>query len=474
MNILFFQETQKLIKSNVFKKISFDKIKSILKHKNLTEIGWLILGQLLSILLGFFSMKLLSSMGTKEFGEYSLVLTIAAFVSAILYVPVEQGFIRFYYDYSNKGTARIYIKQFYRFLLIVGFACLIITILVIIINSFMNTKETTTGILIMGLYIIIFTSSSIYNSLLNVLRKRKTNTIIQIVEKSLIILFLFLMTLNTKINADTGLLAILIALIIVITLKTKVLNAYVPNNIVTDKDELKKTQKEITRIIATFSFPFAIWGITGWLQSNSERWVIAHYLTTSDVGIFSLMAVLANYLIAIPGGIISQFAQPIIYEKISSKNDLQKIADGYNVFKYFVFAIIGLVVFSTIFSAIFGRQIILLVSNKEFVTNWQILPILCLGIGLFTIGQALTTIGAIENVPKIYLIPKIATGIFAVFANIFFIIQIGLKGAAISICITSTFYLFFIIYANRKLIIDLKKDQNKNPHYKIETAVGVK
>lgn len=428
------------------------RLKSLLKHQNLSEIGWLIFGQFVAIVLGFVSMKLLSSMGTKEFGKYSLVLTIAAFVSAILYGPVEQGFIRFFYDYSNKGLAKTYISMFYKFLLVGGLLCSLITILAIFFNSFMETTQEAIEILIMGLFVIIFTSSNIYNSLLNILRKRKINTIIQITEKILIIVFLFFISIyNKKLTANIGLLAILIALLIVIIIKTKVLNTYVPNDIVTDKKELKKTRKEVAMIISTFSLPFAIWGLTGWLQSNSERWIIAQYLSTADVGIFSLMAVLANYLVAIPSGIISQFAQPIIYEKSSLKNNINEKEEGFKAFNYYLITIIGLVIFSTIFSTIFGRQLILLVSNEEFILYWHILPVLCIGLGLFTIGQSLTTLGIIQNVPKIYLFPKVATGIIAVLSNIIFINYLGIMGIALSICFTSFFYLLVIIYINKKI-----------------------
>src|ERR1019366_277898 len=89
---------------------------TVIRHRNISEIGWLVTGQVVTTALGFVSMKLLSSMGTSEFGIYSLVLTIAAFVSASLYGPAEQGFIRFYYNYSNEGMARTYIGQFYRYL----------------------------------------------------------------------------------------------------------------------------------------------------------------------------------------------------------------------------------------------------------------------------------------------------------------------------------------------------------------------
>lgn len=445
-----------LFKLNLTNQTTFSLFRSLLRHKSLPEISWLILGQMVSIALGFISMKLLTSMGASEFGKYSLVLTIATLVSSIFYGPAEQGFTRFYYEFANKGKAQTFISLFYKFLLIAGFTFLIITIIAIPVNYFLKTSEQAFGILIMGLYIIIFTSSNIYNSLLNLLRKRKTNAIIQIGERSLTILFLFILTLYTKLNANIALSAILVVVIIVVILKTKVLSAYIPKDIETNSAELKETRKKMTQSIVSFSAPFAIWGATGWLQSNSERWIIAKYLTNADVGIFSIMAILASYLIAIPSGIIGQFAYPIIYEKMFAVDNRHKNAEGIRVYNYFIITIIFLVVLSTVFTIIFGQRLILLISNKEYSSNWQILPLIVIGVGIFNIGQALTIIGGINNVPQRYIFPKIATGVFAVVSNIFFIIYWGLLGAAISICITSIFYLIFIIYANRNLNMTLK------------------
>ncbi len=425
--------------------------KTFSKHQNLAEIGWLILGQLISVVLGFVSMKFLTSMGTKEFGKYALVLTIAAFVSAILYGPAEQGFVRFYFEYANKGNARTYVALFYKFLIRTGMGWLVIILLAIPVNNHFRASESAFGILIMGLYIIAFCSSNLYNSMLNILRKRKINTILQVVERSLIILFVFLMTLTTTLTANTGFLAILIALILVIFLKTIVLSKFIPIGNALNKSELAAIRKEMIKVIATFSFPFAIWGITGWLQSNSERWVIAKYLTTADVGIFSVMAILANYLVALPSGIISQFMQPIIYENISATADAQKIAKGFKTLKYLIAINIMLAVFATLFSTFLGKYLILLISNKEFAAYWFILPLLCLGAGLFNIAQTLITIGVVRNVPKIYLWPKVITGFFALFLNILFISRFGIVGIAISLAITALFYLVFIIFVNNRL-----------------------
>lgn len=436
--------------TKLFQKLSV-VFENLLKNQRLAEFGWLIAGQLISLILGFVSMKILTTMGAREFGKYSLVLTIAALVSAILYGPAEQGFVRFYFDFAKKGMARLYISLFYKFLFGTALGWMFLLLFAAFINIYFKTSETAAGITVMGLYIIAFCSSNVYNSILNVLRKRKTNTILQIVERSLIILLVFIVASITNLTANRSFLAILIALIPIIAVKTFVLSRYIPDDAIQNKGELQIVKSEIIKTIATFSLPFAIWGITGWLQSNSERWVIAKYLTTADVGIFSVMAVLANYLVIIPGGIISQFMQPIIYENISAAEDADKISKGLKALKYLVLMNIFLAIFAILFSSLTGKYLILLLSNKEFAAYWYILPILCLGAGVFNVAQTLITFGVIKNVPKIYLWPKIITGVVALILNIFFISRYGILGIAISISGTSIFYLTFVIFINMRL-----------------------
>lgn len=444
----------------LFVTTGISKVKQLLAKPTSSEIGWLISGQALAIILGFISMKLLTSMGTAEFGKYSLVLSIAAFVSIIFYGPAEQGFIRFYYHYANKGKSRTFIGLFYTFLLQIGLAFLAVTLLSIFLNLFVKTSQTSLGILIIGLYTISSCSSNLHNSMLNLLRKRKTNAILQVLERSLTILFLYIVTLFFKLTAYASFLAISIMLSVVLWIKIRVLSKSIPNDLPAQNWlERNNDKKEILNVIATFAFPFAIWGLSGWVQSNSERWIIAQYLSTSDVGIFSIMAILASYLVAIPSGIISQFMQPIIYENMLSINDVAKRARGKIFFNYFIFFVSALTVFSTLFAVLFGKFTILLISSEAFVTYWYVLPLLCLGMGLFNIAQALTTLGLLGNVPKIYLWPKITTAGFSLLSNIFLVSKMGILGIAISICISSTLYLLGIVYANSKLKQPLIKSE---------------
>jgi O-antigen/teichoic acid export membrane protein len=421
-------------------------IKEKIHKKNIEEIFWLVSGQVVSILLGFVSIKLLTSMGSSDYGKYSLVLTVAALISAIFYGPAEQGFVRFYYDFLKKGQAKTYINLFNGFLLKTGYYGLCIVLVISIFSLLFKTELSAVSIVFMGTYVLLFTTSNIYNSMLNLLRKRKTNTMLQLVEKLLIILALSIVVYLSTLSSKNVFIVISFALIIVLFLKIKVINHYVPED--ESDHNSKETKRIIKHTISKFSIPFVIWGVAGWLQLNSERWIIASYLTTSDVGIYAVMISLANYMISLPSGIISQFATPIIYERESHKEN-----NGLNSVKYIVFFNIVLVLFMMLLSVLFGRQIILFASNSDFCVYWYLLPIICVGIGLFQIGQGLTNVGMLLNKPNIYLFPKIASGILALILNITFINIFGIIGIAISLCLTNFVYLLLVFLTNRKILL---------------------
>lgn len=75
-------------------------------------------------------------------------------------------------------------------------------------------------------------------------------------------------------------------------------------------ENLTNGKNEMRRTTAAYIIPFLIWGISGWLQSNGERWIISGLLSVSDVGIYAIMMSLVNALVAIPNNMIAEFATP--------------------------------------------------------------------------------------------------------------------------------------------------------------------
>jgi O-antigen/teichoic acid export membrane protein len=413
-------------------------------------MGWICVGQGVTMILGLISVKLLTTMGLQEYGEYALVLSASAFLSSIFYGPVEQGFVRYYYNYADQGMARTFMGLFYKVIFLSISVLLILTLFGATIAMVFAGHNEFFFKIVAGAFVIFSAASSPLNSLLNVLRRRKVNAILQIMERTLAIALLYGVFYFDSLTTPVVFAVLSISTFLMIATKIRFLNSSINDERTIRQQEIIKYHKEMIKVIAKFSMPFGIWGVAYWLQSNSERWIIAKYLSVSDVGVYAVMIGLATYLVIIPYGVMAQFVTPIIYERFSRKADKARMNEGHQLLNYFVVFVFVIMLFSMILTTFMGREILLLISNSRFAQYWYILPFLCLGVGLFSVGQALTTRGMLWNVPQIYLFPKIASGVIAVIANILCLNLMGLDGIAVSVSVMGLIYMILVIQANGK------------------------
>jgi O-antigen/teichoic acid export membrane protein len=416
------------------------------------ELSWLCAGQAVSLILGILTIKLLTSMGPSNYGTYALVGTIGALVSSILYGPLEQGFVRFYYDYANRGMARRFINLFYRCLFVGCGFCVVGGLVVVFADSWTGTHLSSLLIFSATLFVILSSTANPFNSMLNVLRRRRENALLQMLERLLALLFLFAIFQITTRTLTTALLALCLALALVVTAKSVLLSSLQPADETSGASQQHDGHyAEMLKAVRRFGAPFAIWGLAGWLQSNSERWVILTYLSAADVGIYAVMMALANYAVAVPQGILSQFAVPFIYERFSGSAGATSRREGSVYLGYFVLSsaiLVGLVALAAVVS---GKSAIIILSSEQYARYWYLLPLLCLGTGLFHVGQALCLVGLSLNLPNKYMFPKIAAGLLAVLLNILFVNLFGMHGIAVSICVAGLVYLLMIVAVNAKI-----------------------
>jgi len=200
-----------------------------------------------------------------------------------------------------------------------------------------------------------------------------------------------------------------------------------------------------------YAFPFIIWGITGWLQSNSEKWILANYLSTADVGIYALMMTLVSALIILPNNIITEFSTPIIFQHFSDLSNHEKVNSGHKIINIIVLVTVVFTAFASAFTFFWGDEIILLISSEAFTLYSFLLPLFCIGTGLFYVGQAMCNTGMALNVPQKYLLPKIIAGLLSVILNIIFIINYGIIGVAYAMLAVGFLYSVHIMFINGKL-----------------------
>ncbi len=434
----------------------FNDIIFLFKQKRndlpVSEILWVIAGHTLNVILGFVIIKILSRMGTESYGIYALIITFAALLGLIFYGPLQQGFIRFYYVYSNKGLANVYAALLFKTLLVSFIVFFLIAIVIGLLKDLLPIPFSFLFVLTASAFVIISKISETFNSLLNLLRKRKENAIIQTLEKILQVILL-LVLLNQKRLLLVEVISLLLFTSIVFgILKMILFRKFLPDEKKSSSENLTNGKNEMRRTTAAYIIPFLIWGISGWLQSNGERWIISGLLSVSDVGIYAIMMSLVNALVAIPNNMIAEFATPIIFQQYSDLTDKIKIKTGFRYISLITLVVFILSIFSAAITFFIGKIFIELISSKSYSGYWQLLPFLCLGTGLYLTGQAQAYLGMALNLPQKYLLPKIMIGILSIVFNYIFINAFGINGIAYTILITGLLYLLHISFINKKII----------------------
>lgn len=437
-------------------------IKSKLSFNTISEMGWVFFGQSVRVILGFIIIKIISRLGPEDYGIYALILTIAAFLG-LFYGAFLQGFLRYYYHYEDKKLGNVFANLMYRFIKISVIVFLFLTIVISIILPSLTTSYSVIFLLIVGLFVISLKVSDFFNSILNLIRRRKENSLLQATEKSLMIfallIFLFTDSLQLKyILLTFGIIAILLALSKIFTLRK-----HLSKNENVEICSEKNHQKEMSKTVWIYVTPFLIWAGAGWLQLNGEKWILNGILSVSDVGIYAIMMSLVNALVVIPNNIVIEFATPIIFKQFANMKNTENMKAGYIYIKINMLIIILITSLATILTFFLGKELIDLISSEQYSIYWYLLPILVLGTGLFYTGQAQTLLGMALSLPKKYLSPKIIIGLGSVALNFFFVSHFGINGIAYSVLLIGFIYVVYITIVNKKILADhqlIKKDAN--------------
>ena len=260
--------------------------------------------------LGFIIIKLLSLLGTEEYGIYALVLTLSNLFGLAYLSPINQTFNRYFYEYKDKQEY----SSFQNYVLLLMFWGIIFVLLAvagaIICRNLIGYSVLM--IILFGIFIILFKLDEFSISLLNIIRQRKKNSILINAERGIVILIFFTLQYYFAMNLLHVLIVFNSVFFIFIVARVFVFNNYTgkTNHALPYSSKIKK---ELRKKIFAYLSPFIIWGIAGWLQLNGEKWIIANILSTADVGIYAVMLSLVNVLITIPSNYLADFLMPVIF-----------------------------------------------------------------------------------------------------------------------------------------------------------------
>lgn len=419
-----------------------------LPRKNNGELLWVAGGQAVTVVLNFAGIKLLAQMGTASYGEYTLILTLSAFASLLYFGPLVQAFLRNYYAQATHQTELMSVV--YRLLLFSPVILLIIIPAALQFPGLFPASQPWTVFFLAFFFILSQKLSEFFNNALNIIRKRKQNYILQGTEKFIATAALFLLLKNGQLNPAAALAAFIVPAVVFAGIKMRSFHKHAQFRAsITPVNT--GAAAAIRKDIFIYATPFVIWGVTGWLQGNGEKWLLAGYLGTADLGIYAVSMNLVTAAVIIPYNILNEFAMPVIFAKFADLKNRSVTVQGLKNIRMVTLAVTGVALAAALVTAFAGKYLVILLANAQFAGAAYLLPLFCIGTGLFYIGQALCNLGMALNKPSVYMAPKIISGILAVTLNWFLIRKYGLPGTAYAGIISGGVYLLFIYLVNQKL-----------------------
>jgi len=371
------------------------------------EAAWVFVGQAGTAVAGLAGIKLLTHvLAPSEFGRLALANTIVALIGTNIFGPLGQGLIRFWAISKDRGNLDVFYSVSNRY---ARFAIYIV--------SFLLMKGANWGVLLMlslivgavtgwlGLRISVFTAA----------RKRKQIALLNIGNAFLRPVIAVGLIVLIASDASWAMIGYLSATFLILLIAERLYHHAVSETASStlESDKITSVSKGLSKEILSFSWPFLVWGIFGWVYMSSDRWALQTFYGAEVVGAFAVVSQLAVYPLILGSGFLSTLFTPIAFQRVGDLTNRHNINSANKLLGIMTGVyILGVVILILLFS-LFHHSLVLLISNTQYAKFSFFLPWLTAAWGLFYLGQVLSTFGMLANNSKVYIMPKLVSAIVA-------------------------------------------------------------
>jgi len=408
-----------------------------------SEALWVFIGQS-GIALGvLFGVKILTQvLDPLEFGRLAIANTVVLLIRINLFGPLGHGFMRFWSISQERGQVEEFVLTSNRYAVFLSSIILTVSLILFVFSAFTGWRDWSTLITISLIVGVITGYFGLRLAVFLAARKRKIVALVDTGTAFLKPLIAALFAIFLVSNANCVMSGYLVITLVIAwaveqlyrrTIKD-VLQA--PLLIKKSKTERDKLRKEIL----AFSWPFCAWGLFVWIHQSCDKWSLLAFHGADVVGEFSVVALLAFYPLTFVSGFLNNLFMPIAYERAGDLYSYSSIKSA----NRFLFAMTGSYIFAAlaiiIFFGIFHHVLVILISNPNYVRFSYLLSALTISWALFYLGEMFSGFGFIANMPKLYLLPKLTSGIIAAVSTFFLSSTIGPPGVVWGLGISGFIY----------------------------------
>jgi O-antigen/teichoic acid export membrane protein len=419
-----------------------------IKKDFLIEFLWILSGTVISTISLLIVNKILSYYLSKSsFGLFYIGSTLTILATQIFFGPFGNGFSRFYWVANEKDELQSFIHKTLFWIKILTFIFIFVSFTLYYLT--LNIYKID---FYMFVLFILFAISSSYTALvysyLNIIRKRKTIALYQIMDAILKLSFLSFIILNFDKTLKFFLFALtlcsLLILIIQIIHFQKII--FKMNRLVKGIEFTDWSKK-----IYNFSYPFAIWGIFTWFQMSSDRYFLGYFISSENVAKYAIIFQLGYYPPSILIGNFVQTITPIFYQKISQKDNFETPEESSKIIIKMSLYSFLLVILGFICIFFLSNFIINLLSHNKYNEVAKYLPFMFLSGGIISTAQIISIDYQSKMKMKELMWIKILTSLIGVVCSYYFIKNFGFVGSIYSSIVFSFSYLLTLLYFKSKI-----------------------
>lgn len=414
-------------------------------NKDKIDVALFFIAKLITGVLGILTITMISKfLPVDAYGNYSLITGISNALISIFIGWIGSSLLRYYIDYQNSKKERrkliantwIFTVAMILLILLIEIAIGYITKTIPIIPYLFNTSY----------YVISFSLVEIMEKAFRASGKTKIYALCTILQSAINILIFILLSTTNLDAVNMALISIASSRLFFVIVAIITLSFIIPiTKIKLDKALLKK--------FLHFGIPMiGVWGIS-WLLNYCDRYIIALFYSTSEVGLYDMSYKIAEDTINI---IVSSFTLAIypILIKLWKTKGKKSVADKLTKFtKYYCLLVIPSVIgIISISNNLYGTVI-----DEKYIGGSEVIAPISIGMffnGLTAIYNKVWQLNEkTKNILKIMLISLILN----IALNLIFIPLFGFIAAAYT-TLFSYIISFTITYTLSKREISIKVD----------------
>lgn len=193
-----------------------------------------------------------------------------------------------------------------------------------------------------------------------------------------------------------------------------------------------------TRTLLRFGAPFMLWGVVGWLQATSDRWIVDRALSRDDLGLYFLAFQVATLVPGAVAGVLVSLVTPRLYGSFADEAQRTRIAVRVLLRAC---AWLGLAGAAACGGALLGGEALLVwIGGGRYAGTGTVLVVLVASQTVFHLAYVASTLVLVEEVPRRLLIPKFVGGVVAASAMIVGSQVAGVLGVAVGGAVGSIAY----------------------------------